>query len=171
MDKLADKKRIIAQALNNVPFFFLGSGRDPLFRFCCFFSFSLGWETKPIFLLFSPQFRARGPKPPLQQAGRVASLESVRGFGCCWVKRHSLLGGVGRKDASAWPSSTLEKQCLKPLSLNLGARLRGRTATQRSKKGSEKGSGEGVLRRFLRRGPAMGFAVKKGSEKGSQKGF
>ena len=61
----------------------------------------------------------------------------------------------------------------------LGARLRGRTATQRSKKGSEKvlgrvlgkGSGEGVLRRVLRRGPAMGSTVKKGSEKGSQKGF
>ena len=49
----------------------------------------------------------------------------------------------------------------------LGARLRGRTATQRSKKGSEKasqkGSGEGVLRRVLRRGPfSMGFTVKKG---------
>ena len=53
----------------------------------------------------------------------------------------------------------------------LGARLRGRTATQRSEKGSGKGFGEGVLRRVLRRGPAMGFTVKKGSEKGSQKGF
>ena len=47
-----------------------------------------------------------------------------------------------------------------------GARLRGRTATQRSKKGSGKGSGEGVLRRVPRRGPAMGFTVKTGSEKG-----
>ena len=55
--------------------------------------------------------------------------------------------------------------------LLLGARLRGRTATQRSKKGSEKGSEEGVLRRVLRRGLSMGFTVKKGSEKGSQKGF
>ena len=36
--------------------------------------------------------------------------------------------------------------------LPLGARLRGHTATQRSKKGSGKGSGEGVLRRVLRRG-------------------
>ena len=45
-----------------------------------------------------------------------------------------------------------------------GARLRGRTATQRSKKGSEN-----VLGRVL--GGAMGFAVKKGSEKASQKGF
>ena len=55
-----------------------------------------------------------------------------------------------------------------------GARLRGRTVTQRSKKGSEKvlervlGKGS---QRVLRRGPAMGFTVKKGSEKGSQKGF
>ena len=56
----------------------------------------------------------------------------------------------------------------------LGARLRGRTATQRSKKGSEK-----VLGRVLGKGskegsekgtPAAGFTVKKGSEKGSQKG-
>ena len=45
----------------------------------------------------------------------------------------------------------------------LGARLRGRTATQRSEKGSEK-----VLGRVLGKGfsegfwPAMGFAVKKG---------
>ena len=52
----------------------------------------------------------------------------------------------------------------------LGARLRGPTATQRSK-GSEKVQGEGVLRRVLRRGPAMGFTVQKGSEKGSQSGF
>ena len=43
------------------------------------------------------------------------------------------------------------------------ARLRGRTATQRSKKGSEKVLGR-VLRRVLRRGPAMGFTLKKGSE-------
>ena len=50
----------------------------------------------------------------------------------------------------------------------LGARLRGRMATQRSKKGSEKGSGE---RRVLRRGLAVGFTLKKGSQKGSQKGF
>ena len=56
---------------------------------------------------------------------------------------------------------------------DLGARLRGRTATQRSKKGSEKvlEGREGVLRSVLRRGPARGFAVKKGSEKGSQKAF
>ena len=64
-------------------------------------------------------------------------------------------------------------------SMFLGARLRGRTATQRSKKGSEKvlervlgkGSGEGFWGRVLRRGSAMGFTVKKGCEKGSQKGF
>ena len=58
----------------------------------------------------------------------------------------------------------------------MGARLRGCTGTQRSKKGSEKVMGgfwERVLRRVLRRESAiaMGFAVKKGSEKGSQKGF
>ena len=41
--------------------------------------------------------------------------------------------------------------------LKSGARLRGRTATQRSKKGSGKGSGEGVLRRVLRGGSAMSF--------------
>ena len=47
----------------------------------------------------------------------------------------------------------------------MGARPRGRTATQRSKKGSEKvpgkGSGEGVLRRVLRGWPALGFTVKR----------
>ena len=52
---------------------------------------------------------------------------------------------------------------------HLGVRLRGRTATQRSKKGSEKvlekvlGKGS---QNVLRRGPAMAFAVKKGSQKG-----
>ena len=60
--------------------------------------------------------------------------------------------------------------------LGYGARLRGRTATQRSKKGSEtgQGSGEGFWGRVLRRGSAMGFTVKRvlrgvlrrGSEKG-----
>ena len=56
----------------------------------------------------------------------------------------------------------------------LGARLRGRTATQRSKKGSEKVLGRvlrRVLRRVLKRGPAVDCAVKKESEKGSQKRF
>ena len=57
----------------------------------------------------------------------------------------------------------------------LGARLRGRTATQRFKKGSEKVLGTvlgRVLRRVLRRGPAMGFlrvlgrVLRRGSEKG-----
>ena len=56
--------------------------------------------------------------------------------------------------------------------LHLGAR--GRTATQRSKKGSGK-----VLERVLEKGSqkgsqkgvCLGFTVKKGSEKGSQKGF
>ena len=57
----------------------------------------------------------------------------------------------------------------------LGARLRGRTATQHSKKGSEKVL-ERVLRRVLRRESAVGFAVTKGSGKpllrrGSEKGF
>ena len=51
----------------------------------------------------------------------------------------------------------------------LGARLRGRTATQRSKKGSEKVlgrvPGKGPEKGF-EKGPAMGFLVKKGSEKG-----
>ena len=45
--------------------------------------------------------------------------------------------------------------------IGLGERSRGRTATQRSKKGSEmgsgKGSGEGFSERVLRRGSAMGF--------------
>ena len=54
-------------------------------------------------------------------------------------------------------------------------RLRGRTATQRSKKGSEKVLGrvleKGVLRRVLSSALSMGFTVEKGSEKGSQKGF
>ena len=62
-----------------------------------------------------------------------------------------------------------------PGSRGLGACLRGRTATQGSKKGSEK-----VLGRVLGKGsqkgserglPAVGFTVKQGSEKGSQKGF
>ena len=55
----------------------------------------------------------------------------------------------------------------------MGARLRGRTATQRSKKGSgkflERVLGR-VLKRVLRRGPAVGFAVKKGSQKGFLEG-
>ena len=36
--------------------------------------------------------------------------------------------------------------------MRLGARLRGRTATQRSKKGSEKGSGKGSQRRQFPQG-------------------
>ena len=60
------------------------------------------------------------------------------------------------------------------LKLSLGARLRGRTVTQRSKKGSEK-----VLGRVLgegsqkgsEKGACYGFYSNKGSEKGSQKGF
>ena len=40
----------------------------------------------------------------------------------------------------------------------LGARLRGRTGTQHSKKGSGKGSGEGFWGRV---GPTMGFTVKR----------
>ena len=44
---------------------------------------------------------------------------------------------------------------------NLGARLRGRTATQRSKKGSGKVLGRVLGKRVLRRGPAVGFTVKK----------
>ena len=63
------------------------------------------------------------------------------------------------------------------LDLNWGARLRGRTATQRSKKVLRrfwKGFRGRVLRRVLRRGSAMGFTVKRvlrrvlrrGSEKG-----
>ena len=55
----------------------------------------------------------------------------------------------------------------------LGARLRGRTATQRSKKGSEK-----VLGRLLEKGSqkgsekgaCYGFTAKKGSEKGFSEG-
>ena len=56
----------------------------------------------------------------------------------------------------------------------MGARLRGRMATQRCKKGSEK-----VLGRVLakgsqnssEKGACYGFYSKTGSEKGSQKGF
>ena len=48
----------------------------------------------------------------------------------------------------------------------LGARLRGRKATRRSKKGVEKDFK--VLERVLRIGFAMGFTVQRGSEKGSQ---
>ena len=43
------------------------------------------------------------------------------------------------------------------LKIDKGARLRGRTATQRSKKGSR----EGFSRRVLGRGLAVGFTVKK----------
>ena len=46
----------------------------------------------------------------------------------------------------------------------LGARLRGRTATRRSKKGSEKVLGKGSQK-------GSGFYSTKGSEKGSQKAF
>ena len=56
-----------------------------------------------------------------------------------------------------------------------GARLRGRTATQRFKirvlRRFWKGFwGRVLLRRVLRRGSAVGFTVGKGSEKGSQRG-
>ena len=54
---------------------------------------------------------------------------------------------------------------------HLGARLRGRMATQRSKKRSDKVLGKGCWEGFLGRGPAMGFTAQRGSEKGSQKGF
>ena len=58
--------------------------------------------------------------------------------------------------------------------LFLGARLRGRTATQRSRKGSEnvlgRVLGEGS-QKVSEKGACYGFTVKKGSEKGSQKGF
>ena len=52
--------------------------------------------------------------------------------------------------------------------LEVGPRLRGRTAAQRSKKGSEKVLGR-VLRRVLRRRPAMWVlrgVLRRGSEKG-----
>ena len=55
----------------------------------------------------------------------------------------------------------------------LGARLRGRTATQRSKN-SEKALGRVVgegSQKGSEKGACCGFTVKKGSEKGSQKGF
>ena len=53
---------------------------------------------------------------------------------------------------------------------HLGARLRGRTATQRFKKGSEMVL-ERVLGKGSQKGPVVGFTVEKGSEKGSQKRF
>ena len=69
------------------------------------------------------------------------------------------------------PSPILQARC-GTVEFELAARLRGRTATQRSKIRVLRGSGEWVLRRVLRRGPfSVGFTVKDGSEKGSQKGF
>ena len=69
----------------------------------------------------------------------------------------------------------VQNRAIRIVRFQLDARLRGRTATQRSKNGSEKVPGRvlraGVLRRVLRRGPAVGFTVNKGSEKVSQKGF
>ena len=54
---------------------------------------------------------------------------------------------------------------------NLGARQRGRTATQHSKKGSEKVLGR-VLQKGSEKGACYGFySTKRCSEKGSQKGF
>ena len=53
----------------------------------------------------------------------------------------------------------------------MGARLRGRTATQRSKIRVLRTFWKGFWQRILRIGSAMGFTVEKGSEKGSQKGF
>ena len=52
----------------------------------------------------------------------------------------------------------------------MGARLRGRTATQRSEKGSEKGS-EKVLGRVPEKGSekVLGRVPEKGSQKGSEK--
>ena len=52
----------------------------------------------------------------------------------------------------------------------LGARLRGRTATQRSKKGSEKVLGR-VLGRGSQKGSEKGACYGFYSKKGSQKGF
>ena len=59
----------------------------------------------------------------------------------------------------------------------MGARLRGHTATQRSKIWVLRRFWEGFWGKVLRRGSAkgglfsMGFTVQKGSEQGSQKGF
>ena len=54
---------------------------------------------------------------------------------------------------------------------SLGACLRGRTATQRSKRGSEKvlgrNLGEGSQKGSEKGGVGMGFTVKKGSQKGT----
>ena len=81
-----------------------------------------------------------------------------------------MIGALGRKRNFGYSYSFSLRAVWE---LILGARLRGRTATQRSKKGSEnvlgRVLGNGVLRRVLRRGPAMRFYSKKGSEKGSQR--
>ena len=58
----------------------------------------------------------------------------------------------------------------------LGARPRGHTATQRSKKGSVKLLGRVLGKGFSEKGSEKGdcygfYSKKKGSEKGSQKGF
>ena len=66
-------------------------------------------------------------------------------------------------------SPSLLQNSVSSLSRNLGAHLRGRTATQRSKKGPE--GPEKVPGRALGK-LAVGFTLtNKGSEKGSQQGF
>ena len=63
---------------------------------------------------------------------------------------------------------TCTKSCHVSGCRQLGAHLRGRTATQRSKKGSERVLGKGS-QKGSQKGSCYGFYRKKGSEKGSQK--
>ena len=64
---------------------------------------------------------------------------------------HRCKSGLLQSKRYLWDSGPRPKRLLAP-SLILGARLRGRTATQRSKKGSEK-----VLGRVLGKGFSEGF--------------
>ena len=77
--------------------------------------------------------------------------------------------GEGLTSGNLWIALRIYRSSEKLMVYGLGARLRGRMATQRSKKGSEK-----VLGSVLGMGSEHGtcntwFTVTKGSEKGSQK--
>ena len=98
-------------------------------------------------------------------ASHTRSSRLERGFssgGGCWLPFPSRISTV--HDAAGLIQRARIGWCE---SRELVARLRGCTATQRSKKGSEK-----VLGRVLGRTQlARGFTVKRGSEKGSRRGF
>ena len=93
--------------------------------------------------------------------------------GVSWYSRGSGRAALSTTTPAPWfsrpPSSLLNLKVgnidANYQTLESDARLRGRTATQRSKKGSGQGFSEGfwgrVLRWVMRRGPAMGFTVKR----------